>query len=52
MGYEDFDKLNKLLGGRKFHVCGELFENIDIEECIDFYIEVLETRQSRIRRSR
>ena len=49
MGYEDLDKLNKLLGGRKFHVCGELFENIDIEECIDFYIEVLETRQSRIR---
>lgn len=49
MGYEDLDKLNKLLGGRKFHVCGELFENINIEECIDFYIEVLETRQSRIR---
>ena len=49
MGYEDLDKLNKLLGGRKFHACGELFENIDIEECIDFYIEVLETRQSRIR---
>ena len=49
MGYEDLDKLNKLLGGRKFHVCGELLENIDIEECIDFYIEVLETRQSRIR---
>ena len=49
MGYEDLDKLNKLLGGRKFHVCGELFENINIEECLDFYIEVLETRQSRIR---
>ena len=49
MGYEDLDKLNKLLGGRKFHVCGELFENINIEEFIDFYIEVLETRQSRIR---
>ena len=49
MGYENVDKLNKLLGGRKFHVCGKLFENINIEECLDFYIEVLETRQSRIR---
>jgi hypothetical protein len=49
MGYEDLDKLNKLLGGRKFHVCDELFGNINIEECLDFYIEVLETRQSRIR---
>jgi len=49
MGYENVDKLNKLLGGRKFHVCGKLFDNIDIEECLDFYIEVLETRQLRIR---
>jgi len=50
MGYENVDKLNKLLAGRKFHVCGPVFQDfVYLEECLDFYIEVLETRDSRVR---
>lgn len=50
MGYENVDKLNKIFDGRRFHVCDPLFQEFDdLEECLDFYIEVLETRDSRIR---
>ena len=50
MGYDNVDKLNKIFDGKMFHVCGSVFQEIDdIEECLDFYVEVLETRDSRIR---
>jgi len=50
MGYENVDKLNKLLAGRKFHVCRPVFQNfVYLDECLDFNIEVLEIRDSRVR---
>jgi hypothetical protein len=50
MGFKNVDKLNKIFDGRKFHVCGPLYQEFDdLEECLDFYIEVIETRDSRIR---
>ena len=50
MGYENVDKLNKLLAGRQFHVCGPIFQDfVYLDECLDFNIEVLEIRDSRVR---
>jgi len=37
----DIDKLNDLLQQRKLSICGPIFKDSTIDECFDYYIEVI-----------